>query len=334
MTGFWIKLSVWHAGVLGAGGAGGAAAAQVVGAVRPGGAAPRRKVEPAGAEWAVSEVLGGPVQQPGADHRGLEQVTVGRAGGVGAGEFVDAFQAVGQGAHAEGEAAGGFGGDAARVEVGGEGVQERLRAAAGPGERTEGVPDEVGHGLAVSGKDRVDEQVGRAQHRIVQFQALGQLKHAQRLLVGVDDPAGTGLGAANGDPAAVGGGVRLLGEVGNDHYTAEAQTLTTGAEANLPKLAELRGTLTTEQAARWSEVKAAYVRAQALGGPEGDHPTAFGWGDPHLAALARAVAALGLLADRIAAIESAINRAGDPRNLAANTAARHAARPTPVRGEH
>ena len=34
----------------------------------------------------------------------------------------------------------------------------------------------------------------------------------------------------------------------DDHYRAEAQTLTTGAEANLLKLAELRGTLTAEQA--------------------------------------------------------------------------------------
>lgn len=38
----------------------------------------------------------------------------------GAGQGVDAFQAVGECAHAEGEAAGGFGGDAAGVEVGGE----------------------------------------------------------------------------------------------------------------------------------------------------------------------------------------------------------------------
>ncbi|MFD7811985.1 DNA repair ATPase [Streptomyces sp. NPDC059785] len=85
----------------------------------------------------------------------------------------------------------------------------------------------------------------------------------------------------------------------DDHYTAEAQTLTTGAEANLLKLAELRGTPTDEQAARWAELKAAYVRGQALGGPDGD-------------ALARAVAALGLLADRIAAVESAITRAAGP----------------------
>ncbi|RZB15348.1 AAA family ATPase [Streptomyces sp. F001] len=124
-----------------------------------------------------------------------------------------------------------------------------------------------------------------------------------------------------------------LAAVIDDHYSAEAQTLTTGAEANLLKLAELRGTLTDEQAARWADVKTAYVRTQALGGPEDDHPPAFGRGDPHLAALARAVAALGLLADRIAAVESAINRAADPRNLVADPTARHAARPVSGRGE-
>ncbi|WP_433327822.1 DNA repair ATPase [Spirillospora sp. CA-294931] len=51
----------------------------------------------------------------------------------------------------------------------------------------------------------------------------------------------------------------------DDHYTGEAQTLTGGAEANLLKLAELRGTLTPGQAARWAEIKAAYVRDQLRG---------------------------------------------------------------------
>ncbi|KOV63537.1 DNA repair ATPase [Streptomyces sp. MMG1121] len=83
----------------------------------------------------------------------------------------------------------------------------------------------------------------------------------------------------------------------HDHYTAEAQTLTTGAEANLLKLAELRGTLDAGRAERWAEVKTAHVRARALGGPEDDP-------------LTRAVAALGLLADRVAAVESAITRVG------------------------
>ncbi|MFF4756138.1 DNA repair ATPase [Streptomyces sp. NPDC002514] len=100
----------------------------------------------------------------------------------------------------------------------------------------------------------------------------------------------------------------------DDHYAAEAQTLTTGAEANLLKLAELRGTLTPEQAARWADVKNAHVRAQALGGPEDDQ-------------LTRAIAALGLLADRIAAVESAITRATGPSHLTADATAHPAARP-------
>ncbi|MFF5010989.1 DNA repair ATPase [Streptomyces phaeochromogenes] len=111
-----------------------------------------------------------------------------------------------------------------------------------------------------------------------------------------------------------------LAAVLDDHYTAEAQTLTTGAEANLLKLAELRGTLGTEQAARWAELKASYVRAQALGGAEGDP-------------LSKAVAALGLLADRVAAVESAITRATNPRHLIANPTARHAVRPAPGPGD-
>ncbi|WP_230193784.1 DNA repair ATPase [Streptomyces coriariae] len=98
----------------------------------------------------------------------------------------------------------------------------------------------------------------------------------------------------------------------DDHYRAEAQTLTAGAEANLLKLGDLRDTLSPEQAVRWAELKAAYVHAQTLGGPENDPLPTFGRGDPHLTALGRAVAALGLLADRVAAVETAINRAVDP----------------------
>ncbi|MFE3487236.1 MULTISPECIES: DNA repair ATPase [Streptomyces] len=95
-----------------------------------------------------------------------------------------------------------------------------------------------------------------------------------------------------------------LSAVVDDHYAGEAQTLTTGAEANLLKLAALRGTLTPGQAERWAAITASYVRTQALGGPDGDPMT-------------RAVAALGLLADRIAAVETAIRRAADPRHLLA-----------------
>ncbi|MEO3873262.1 DNA repair ATPase [Nonomuraea sp. B12E4] len=79
----------------------------------------------------------------------------------------------------------------------------------------------------------------------------------------------------------------------DDHYLGEAQTLTADAEANLLKLAELRGRLTPAQAARWTEVKAAYLRAKALGGAQDDPMT-------------RAVGALGLLADRVREVGSAI----------------------------
>ncbi|WP_448547027.1 DNA repair ATPase [Thalassotalea fusca] len=55
-----------------------------------------------------------------------------------------------------------------------------------------------------------------------------------------------------------------------DHYRGEAQTLTIGAEENLLKLAELRGTLTDQQAKRWQQIKEDYVRHQNLG--SGDNP--------------------------------------------------------------
>ncbi|GLY70792.1 DNA repair ATPase [Amycolatopsis taiwanensis] len=86
----------------------------------------------------------------------------------------------------------------------------------------------------------------------------------------------------------------------DDHYLGEAQTLTSGAEANLLKLAELRGRLTKEKAERWATVKAAYLRDKALGGTEDDP-------------LSRAVGAVGLLADRVAAVEKAIVRASEHR---------------------
>ncbi|WP_315987254.1 DNA repair ATPase [Actinomadura sp. HBU206391] len=92
----------------------------------------------------------------------------------------------------------------------------------------------------------------------------------------------------------------------DDHYLGEAQTLTSGAEANLLKLAELRGTLTPEQTERWTQVKTAYQRSQAL---RGDHDDA----------ITRAVGAIGLLADEVAAIGTAIEvaseRSADNRNF-------------------
>lgn len=54
-------------------------------------------------------------------------------------------------------------------------------------------------------------------------------------------------------------------ELITDHYRGEAQMLSGGAEENLLKLAELRGRLCPEQEARWSQIKAAFVRNSALG---------------------------------------------------------------------
>ncbi|MBE2998864.1 DNA repair ATPase [Nocardiopsis sp. HNM0947] len=84
----------------------------------------------------------------------------------------------------------------------------------------------------------------------------------------------------------------------DDHYLGEAQTLTSGAEANLLKLAELRGTLDAEQEQRWREIKEGFRRGRALGGADDDP-------------LTRAVGAMGLLADRVGEIGTAIDRAAE-----------------------
>ncbi|MEJ3750573.1 DNA repair ATPase [Actinomycetes bacterium KLBMP 9797] len=86
-----------------------------------------------------------------------------------------------------------------------------------------------------------------------------------------------------------------LDAVIDDHYLGEAQTLAANAEANLLKLAELRGRLTGERAARWAAVKAGYLKAKALGGAADDP-------------MSRAVGAVGLLADQVGAVGSAIDR--------------------------
>ncbi|MCA9521406.1 MAG: DNA repair protein, partial [Myxococcales bacterium] len=58
-----------------------------------------------------------------------------------------------------------------------------------------------------------------------------------------------------------------------DHYVGEAQTLTTGAEENLLKLAELLGAMKPEEQRRWDEVKAAFQRSQRIGGGDADPVT-------------------------------------------------------------
>ncbi|MDT8391327.1 MAG: DNA repair ATPase [Lentisphaeria bacterium] len=55
-----------------------------------------------------------------------------------------------------------------------------------------------------------------------------------------------------------------------DHYTNEAQTLTTGAEANLLKFSEILGILTPEQTDRWQRIRDEFQRRQTLGGVDND----------------------------------------------------------------
>ena len=56
----------------------------------------------------------------------------------------------------------------------------------------------------------------------------------------------------------------------NDHYLGEAQMLTTGAEANLLKLKELRNVLDEEENTRWEEIKKDFLRNKAMGGDADD----------------------------------------------------------------
>jgi hypothetical protein len=56
----------------------------------------------------------------------------------------------------------------------------------------------------------------------------------------------------------------------SDHYLGEAQMLTTGAEANLLKLAEIRGDISEEQQGRWDAIRKDFLRQKAMGGEDAD----------------------------------------------------------------
>lgn len=58
-----------------------------------------------------------------------------------------------------------------------------------------------------------------------------------------------------------------------DHYRGEAQTLTTGAEENLLKLAQLLGSPTPQEHERWQAICGEFVRQRKLGGDTGDGST-------------------------------------------------------------
>ena len=57
-----------------------------------------------------------------------------------------------------------------------------------------------------------------------------------------------------------------------DHYQNEAQTLTTGAEANLLKLREMIALQTPEEKARWEEIKRTFKRNQLTRGGDQSNP--------------------------------------------------------------
>jgi len=56
----------------------------------------------------------------------------------------------------------------------------------------------------------------------------------------------------------------------DDHYGQESQTLTTGAEQNLLKLAEMRQRMSDEQVERWALIKENFARNQMMGGDDDD----------------------------------------------------------------
>jgi len=74
-----------------------------------------------------------------------------------------------------------------------------------------------------------------------------------------------------------------------DHYRGEAQTLTTGAEENLLKLAQLLGRPSDEEATRWASICDGFVRRRLLGGDDSDGSTRIA---STLLEVARAVQAL------------------------------------------
>jgi hypothetical protein len=87
-----------------------------------------------------------------------------------------------------------------------------------------------------------------------------------------------------------------------DHYQGESQTLTTAAEQNLLKLAELRGRMTPAQQARWNEIKAEFVRQRRMGGGDDDPVT-------------RLVGTLSGLGAELGAIKSALGSVGGSAEL-------------------
>jgi len=93
-----------------------------------------------------------------------------------------------------------------------------------------------------------------------------------------------------------------------DHFKAEAQTLTTGAEQNLLKLGELRGQMSEDETKRWGEIKQVFQRTQRTGGKEGDPVT-------------RVTGTLSLLGDQLSGIRESLMEAATLARSSASASA-------------
>ncbi len=155
-------------------------------------------------------------EEAGTDDGSLQGVAVGGVRGVVAGQGVDAFQPVGQRAHAERQPPGRGGGHATRVEVRHEGVEQRLCPATRLFQRSQGVAHKIHQRLPVAGEDGKDQQVRGAQQRLVEAHALGHVQGVEGLFVAVADTDRAWPGPADGHLRLACGGVGLPGEVGED----------------------------------------------------------------------------------------------------------------------
>jgi hypothetical protein len=83
-----------------------------------------------------------------------------------------------------------------------------------------------------------------------------------------------------------------------DHYVGESQTLTTGAEQNLLKLAELRENMTEAQSERWTSIKRDFSRNKIVGGDENDP-------------VMKMTSVLAVLGEKLEEIQGSIVKAGE-----------------------
>jgi hypothetical protein len=111
-----------------------------------------------------------------------------------------------------------------------------------------------------------------------------------------------------------------LENVIDDHYLGESQTLTTGAEENLLKLAEMRGRLSDTERARWEAIKKGFVRIQRMGGGDDDPATRL---TGQLSIVSEHLEGIGQSIERAAASAATrpVASSGDPGSGALSSAA-------------